>query len=73
MNDRVTIDGLLALPARDRLAIIEALWDSLRVSPASVPVPDWHRELLAERMREDDAAPEEADDWSKVRARIERR
>lgn len=71
MNDHVTIDELLSLPAGDRLAIIEALWDSL--DPAVVPVPDWHREILAERLREDDAAVAESESWVEVRARIERR
>ena len=71
MNDRVTIDVLLNLPAGDRLAIIEALWDSL--DPAVVPVPDWHREILAERLREDDAAADAGESWAEVRTRIERR
>jgi putative addiction module component (TIGR02574 family) len=66
-----SLDALLTLPAERRLALIEALWDSLAADQINVPVPDWHLELLAERLAEDDATPAAADSWAEVRRLIE--
>ena len=41
---------LLALPPEERLAITEALWESLSAEPDRVPVPDWHRDILDQRL-----------------------
>jgi putative addiction module component (TIGR02574 family) len=65
------LDELLTLPAERRLALIEALWDSLTADQINVPVPDWHLKLLAERLAEDDATPAAADSWAEIRRRIE--
>ncbi len=71
MTDQTRIDDLLALPADRRLAIIEALWDSLAADPVSIPIPDWHRELLAERLTADDADKSPGQSWDDVRREIE--
>lgn len=34
----------------ERLQTMEALWDSLSHGDAEVPSPDWHRDILAERL-----------------------
>jgi putative addiction module component (TIGR02574 family) len=34
----------------ERLQTIELLWASLASTPDAVPSPNWHREVLAERM-----------------------
>jgi putative addiction module component (TIGR02574 family) len=72
MTDTPTLDRLLELPAEERLALAERLWNSLVADPASVPVPDWHRDIVAERLDEDDADRGSAENWTDVRARIER-
>jgi putative addiction module component (TIGR02574 family) len=71
MTDQSRIDDLLALPADRRLAIIEALWNSLAADPASVPIPQWHRNLLAERLAADDADTSLGQSWDEVRREIE--
>ena len=40
---------LRALPARQKLQLAEELWFD-GVNDESLPVPAWHRELLAERL-----------------------
>jgi len=35
----------------ERLATIEALWDSLVDEEAEIQSPDWHRDILEERKR----------------------
>lgn len=44
------LEALLRLPPAERIQFIEDAWESLVASPGSVPVPDWHRELLDERL-----------------------
>ncbi|MEJ8855393.1 addiction module protein [Variovorax robiniae] len=46
------IAELAALPLPERLAAMEALWDSLSHDPAHDPSPAWHQEVLAQRRKE---------------------
>ena len=62
---------LLELPPEDRLSIIEALWDSLAKEPAAVPMPDWHRDLLGQRIAEDEVDSSPGESWPDLRRRIE--
>lgn len=49
---------------------VEELWDSL--TPDEIPVPEWQRELIRERLAAlKDARPEErSEPWATVRQRI---
>ena len=71
MTERVKLDSLPALPPVERLALIEALWDSLTADGDSVPKPDWQRDVLDQRLREDDADPATGESWAVVRRRME--
>lgn len=42
-----------SLTVDERLALIDRLWESLDAPP----VPDWHREILRQRVAEADATP----------------
>ena len=35
----------------DKLEVMETLWADLSRSPADLPSPDWHRDVLQERKR----------------------
>ncbi|MGO8952671.1 MAG: addiction module protein [Rhodomicrobium sp.] len=65
------IADILRLPPAERLALAAAIWESLASEPDAVPVPDWHLEILAERLAEDgnDAGPSQS--WPDLRRRIE--
>jgi len=41
---------ILRLPPAERIQLIEDAWESLAQNPEHVPVPDWHRELLDDRL-----------------------
>ena len=50
---------LLALPAEEKLRIIEMLWDNLGESSEPIPLPDWvnqEAQRRLEEMRSDSAA-----------------
>lgn len=66
-----TLDELLALPAEERLIVAEALWDSLTREPSRIPVPDWHRDIVEQRLAEDDAEPDGGETWETLRRRLE--
>ena len=45
------ISELLHLPVEERMALMDALWDSVLQSVEVSPqIPDWHREELDRRM-----------------------
>lgn len=50
MSARPILEEILRLPPDQRLQLVEDIWESLAASPADVSVPDWHRELLDERL-----------------------
>jgi putative addiction module component (TIGR02574 family) len=72
MTIAAKLDSLLALPADERLALVEALWDSLAADPAAVPVPDWHLETLKARLADDDSDASPGQSWDDARRDIER-
>ncbi len=52
----------------ERLATMEALWDSLVEEEAEVESPDWHRDILAERKRKIESGKAEFTSLEKLRA-----
>ena len=59
--------GFDQLTPDEKLEYVQALWDRISEHPEDVPVPEWHREVVAERLahfrREDTSARL----WSNVR------
>jgi putative addiction module component (TIGR02574 family) len=46
----IQADEIEKMTQVERLQTMELLWASLARAPDAVPSPDWHREILAERM-----------------------
>jgi putative addiction module component (TIGR02574 family) len=42
--------GFDALSVDEQIDYVQSLWDHIAARPEDVPVPDWHREILAERL-----------------------
>lgn len=63
--------GIDRLSVRDRLDLIEQIWDSLpeQVNPDEIPA--WHLVELAKRRAEADAAPGLGKPWRESLARFE--
>jgi putative addiction module component (TIGR02574 family) len=57
----------LSIP--QRLELIAVLWDSIPES-ADMPLPEWHREELDQRVRAADADPGAGIPWEQVKARL---
>ena len=63
-------DDLLMLDVSSRLALIAKLWDSIVEDAQSLPITENERELLAQRLKEDDEAPQAAIPWEIARAEL---
>jgi putative addiction module component (TIGR02574 family) len=42
--------GFDELSAEEKLEYIQALWDHFSENPEVVPVPDWHRQIVLQRL-----------------------
>jgi putative addiction module component (TIGR02574 family) len=71
MSQRPLRDEILQLPPAERLRLVEEIWESLAQSPDVVPVPDWHRELLDDRLA--DPAEQGTRTWEQVQENARRR
>lgn len=59
--------GFDELPVEEKVQYVEALWDRIAAAPEEVSVPDWHRQLLRERLAEYRSDPRGGRPWREVR------
>ena len=45
----IALDSLHQLPLKEKLFVMEALWDDLSQTEDQLPVPQWHWDILDER------------------------
>jgi len=57
----------------EKLRLMEALWADLSKEPASVPVPDWHVEILSEREESANKGESVFSDWDEAKDRLRRK
>jgi putative addiction module component (TIGR02574 family) len=69
----VTIEslGIDRLTVRERLELIEKIWDSLPESVEPQDVPEWHLVELARRRAEAEAHPGEGRPWREALGSLE--
>lgn len=68
----VDISRIKQLPVPERLSVIEDIWDSITLDSDQLEVPQWHRDVLRQRLAAYRANPGEGAPWPEVRRRIER-
>ncbi|MBL8826365.1 MAG: addiction module protein [Planctomycetaceae bacterium] len=61
------------LSLAEKLLLMERLWEDMSRTPSSLPVPDWHGEVLAQRQARVDAGQAEWVDWEVAKERLRRR
>jgi putative addiction module component (TIGR02574 family) len=59
--------GFDDLSVEDQLDYVHSLWDRIVAHPEAVPVPDWHRRVLEERLAAHRADPGATVPWGEVR------
>jgi hypothetical protein len=61
------------MTTEEKWEALETLWADLSSNPANVPVPDWHRTILDERLRDFEAGKTNFSEASEVLERIRRK
>lgn len=64
--------GIDQLSVRDRLDLIEQIWDSLPQQVHADEVPEWHLAELEKRRAEADAAPNAGRPWREALSKYNR-
>jgi len=69
----VSIEEILNLSVKKRLAVIEEIWDSIASEEDAVPLTSAQRRELDRRRAEHKANPAAALSWAEVRSRLQKR
>ena len=58
------------LSIAEKLELMERIWADLERTPDEIPSPEWHGDVLAERLAEVDAGKTEFVDWEIAKKRL---
>lgn len=59
----ITAPGFDALTVDEQIDYLQSLWNRIAAKPEQVPVPDWHREILAQRLATLRGSTDEGKTW----------
>jgi putative addiction module component (TIGR02574 family) len=62
--------GFDALSIDDKIDYVQSLWDRIAARPEDVPVPDWHRKIISERLAAHRDGKDEGKTWEEVEREI---
>jgi putative addiction module component (TIGR02574 family) len=62
--------GFDALSIDDKIDYVQSLWDRIAARPEDVPVPDWHREIINERLAAHRDGKDQGKEWEEVEREI---
>jgi hypothetical protein len=66
----IALDTLHQLPLKEKLFVMEALWDDLSQTESGLPVPQWHGDVLNERESQITASTAKFIDWEVAKQEI---
>lgn len=61
---------IAAMPVKDRIQLVEDIWDSIADLPEPIEIPEWHRDELERRISAYHQNPSEGSPWEEVKKRI---
>ena len=62
--------GFDELTVDEQIDYVQSLWDRIAATPDQVPIPGWHRDVLAERLKNTEKNPDAGESWDVVRDRL---
>ena len=62
--------GFDDLSVDEKIDYLQSLWDRIAATPAAIPVPEWHHEILEQRVNDLDANPGSGETWNVVLERL---
>jgi putative addiction module component (TIGR02574 family) len=65
--------GFESLPIADQIDYVQSLWDHIAASVDQVPLHEWQKALLEERLASHRRSPDDARPWQEVLERIQQR
>ena len=69
-NIQLPPPGFNDLSLDDQIDYVQSLWDRIVAKPDQVPIPDWHRQVIRQRLADQEASPSEGQPWEEVRDEI---
>lgn len=69
-SDMINVEEIRLLPLRDKLQMIETLWDDIARREDELEMPQWQRDLLDERERLVESGKAEFLDWEDAKQQI---
>ena len=70
MSQSISTFDFQNLNSVEKLELIGQLWDSLPEVSSALPMPEWHRQELDDRLANADANPQAAIPWNEVEQRL---
>ncbi|MGK2900727.1 MAG: addiction module protein [Burkholderiaceae bacterium] len=70
MNQPAEFASLFKLPFKQRLQLVQDLWDSIAEEAASLPVPEWQIDELRRRAARYDAGETPTLTWDEVKRTV---
>ena len=70
MSTEISLDKMTVA---DKLALMERLWEDLSRQPENVPSPEWHGDVLAQRMAAVRDGRTDFVDWDDAKRRLRER
>jgi putative addiction module component (TIGR02574 family) len=67
---KMTVSDALELDVRDRIKLVEAIWDSIAEVPEAVELTDEQREELDRRLEAYSSDKAKGSPWTEVKARL---
>jgi len=58
---------------KEKLAVMESLWEDLSRSPDSIESPEWHKEILEQRSERVEEKTSRFVDWEAAKAEIRKK
>jgi putative addiction module component (TIGR02574 family) len=62
--------GFAALSVEEQIDYVQSLWDHIAARPEQVPIPEWHREILDERLKRYQADLNNGRSWEEFEQEI---
>ena len=72
-NRPATAPGFDELSVDEDIEYLHSLWDRIAATPETIPVPDRHREILDERLKDLEANDGSGDSWDAARERLRKK
>ena len=66
----IAIEEIHQLPLREKLLVMEAIWEDLSREEQNLEVPQWHKEVLDERERLLAEGKAQFVDWEEAKRQI---